>query len=82
MSEIRLDALGCEAAEAGMGAVLAHWCVGEGERVRAGQPMALLRVQGQTRELAAPHAGVVEQLLVATGERVEPGQAFARLVDL
>lgn len=82
MSDIRLDPLGCEAAEAGMGAVLALWCVGEGERVRAGQPLARLRVQGDMRELAAPHAGVVEQLLVATGDRVRPGQVLARLIDL
>lgn len=81
MIDIRLDTLGCEAADAGTGAVLAVWCVSEGEHVRAGQPLARVRAPLETVELTAPRAGVIEQLLVPAGDPVRAGQVLARLID-
>lgn len=80
MTDIVLDPLRSEAIEAGDRAVLAAWCVSEGDHVRAGQTLARVVVLGESVDVTAPHAGIVEEILVAVGERFLPGHALARLV--
>ena len=48
----------------------------------AGQTLARARLVQQLVDVPAPHAGIVEQILVALGERFAPGTVLARLVAL
>lgn len=81
MSDIILDPLLSEAIEAGDQALLQDWRVSEGDHVKAGQPLAQVRVLGESIDIRAPHAGMVEEILVAAGERFAPGRTLARLVE-
>jgi biotin carboxyl carrier protein len=80
MTDITFESLRGEALEAGDEAVLAAWRVSEGEHVRMGQPLAQVRVLGEAIDVMAPHAGLVEEIVVASGERFKPGHTLARLV--
>lgn len=82
MTDITFDPLRSEAVEAGDRALLVAWCVSEGEHVRAGQTLALVRVLGEEIALPAPHAGTVEEILLPAGERFRAGHALARLVPI
>lgn len=80
MTDIVLDPLRSEAIEAGDAAVLAAWQVSEGEHVRTGQTLAQVRVLGESVDVCAPHAGLIEEIFVPAGERFAPRHALARLV--
>ncbi len=82
MIDIVLDPESVEAIEAGDSARLARWLVAEGDRVQGGELLAQARLVHQTVDVRAPHAGVLEQILVAPGERVAPGHPRARLITL
>jgi pyruvate/2-oxoglutarate dehydrogenase complex dihydrolipoamide acyltransferase (E2) component len=69
-----------QAVEAGE-ATLERWLVAEGDRVGAGEPVAQARVAHELLGITAPHDGVLEQILVATGERFAPGHVLARVID-
>lgn len=81
MTDIVLDPLLSEAIEAGDQALLEGWRVSEGDHVRMGQPLAQVQVLGESIDIRAPHAGMVEEILVPTGERFAPGRTLARLVE-
>lgn len=80
MTDIVLDPLRSEAIEAGDRALLAAWRVSEGDHVHMGQVLAQVRVLGEDVDVPAPHAGVIEEILLPAGERFLPGHALARLV--
>lgn len=80
MTDIVLDPLRSEAIESGGQAELAAWRVSEGDHVRMGQALAQVRVLGEAVDVLAPHAGVVEEILVPAGERFAPGHVLARVV--
>ena len=50
-----------------------------GERVAAGQPVAVVEAMKMQNELSARHGGVVSEVLVAEGASVSAGQALVRL---
>lgn len=81
MTDVVLDPLLSEAIEAGDHALLAGWCVSEGDHVRMGQALAQVRILGESIDIPAPHAGMVEEILVPAGERIAPGKTLARLVE-
>ena len=81
MTDIVLDPLLSEAIEAGDHALLAAWRVSEGDHVRMGQSLAQVQVVGETIDIYAPHAGIVEEILVPAGERFSAGRTVARLVE-
>jgi 2-oxoglutarate dehydrogenase E2 component (dihydrolipoamide succinyltransferase) len=58
---------------------LAAWLKAPGERVEAGEVVAEVLTEKVNTEITAPAAGVVDQLLVEEGERVETGQTIATL---
>jgi 2-oxoglutarate dehydrogenase E2 component (dihydrolipoamide succinyltransferase) len=58
---------------------LAAWLKAPGERVEAGEVVAEVLTEKVNTEITAPSAGVVDQLLVEEGERVEAGQTIAIL---
>lgn len=80
MTDIVLDPLRWEALEAGDGAVVERWLATEGDHVRAGQVLARATVVRESVELQAPHAGVLEQIVVPAGERFGPGHVLGRIV--
>jgi pyruvate/2-oxoglutarate dehydrogenase complex dihydrolipoamide acyltransferase (E2) component len=80
MTDIVLDPLRSEAIEAGDAAVLAAWRVSEGDHVQMGQTLAQVRILGEAIDVPAPHAGLIEQILVPAGERLVPGHVLARLI--
>jgi pyruvate/2-oxoglutarate dehydrogenase complex dihydrolipoamide acyltransferase (E2) component len=82
MVDIVLDPALIESLEAGTAAYIADWLVAEGDHVVAGQTLARARLVQQLVDVPAPHAGIVEQILVALGERFAPGTVLARLVAL
>ncbi|WP_349972315.1 acetyl-CoA carboxylase biotin carboxyl carrier protein subunit [Pseudomonas caspiana] len=53
--------------------------VNVGDRVDAGQTLAILEAMKMFHPLKAPHAGVVEAILASGGTEVESGQALFRL---
>jgi pyruvate dehydrogenase E2 component (dihydrolipoamide acetyltransferase) len=81
MTDIVFDALLGEAIEAGDHALLAAWHVSEGDHVRMGQPLAQVRVLGESIEITAPHAGMVEEIVIPAGEQFAAGETLARLVE-
>lgn len=81
MTDIVLDPLLSEAIEAGDHALLAGWRVSEGDHVRMGQTLAQVQIVGQAIDICAPHAGIVEEILVPTGARFASGHTIARLVE-
>lgn len=80
MTDIVLDPLRWESLEAGDAATVVAWLASEGDHVHMGQPLAHVAVVGEQVAIEAPHAGVLEQVLVPAGERFGPGHVLARLV--
>jgi biotin carboxyl carrier protein len=62
-------------------ALLESWFVDEGDRVNAGQVLCKASLVRQPVEVAAPQAGIVEQIAVSAGERFGPGYILVRLAD-
>jgi biotin carboxyl carrier protein len=50
-----------------------------GDEVAPGQPLAVLEAMKMQNEVASQHGGVVEEVLVAAGDRVDAGQALVKL---
>ena len=80
MVDVKLEPLRWESVEAGDEAMLEGWLVEEGDHVKAGQVLAKASLVHENIEVQAPHAGIVEQIAVAAGERFAPGYILARLV--
>ena len=76
-----LDPLCWESVEGSDDAVLERWLVSEGDHVHVGQLLGQARLLHQPVDLFAPHDGVVEQIVVAAGERFMPGHVLARVID-
>lgn len=81
MADVRLDPLRWESVRADAEALLEGWLVAEGDRVDAGQVLAKASLVHEDCEIQAPHAGIVEQIAVAAGERFAQGYILARLVS-
>ena len=80
MGNVILDPERWESVEAGDMASIDRWLVAEGDHVHAGQVLATTLVH-EPVQVRAPHDGVLEQILVAAGERFAPGHALARVID-
>jgi 3-methylcrotonyl-CoA carboxylase alpha subunit len=50
-----------------------------GEKVRSGQPLAVMEAMKMEHTIAAPHDGTVEELLYAVGDQVAEGGELLRL---
>lgn len=80
MTDIAVDPLRWESLEAGDSALLHRWLVSESDHVRAGQPLAEVLLVGETIPVIAPHAGVLEEILMPAGQRFAPRHILGRLV--
>jgi 3-methylcrotonyl-CoA carboxylase alpha subunit len=70
---------GAAAVRAPMNGRLVKVAVEEGERVEAGQRLAVVEAMKMEHALVAPHAGVVRDLTAALGDQVEMGEAIMRV---
>ena len=82
MHDVILDPRLCESMEAGDEARVACWLASEGDHVHSGQVIAQVRLLHQTLDVAAPHNGLLEDILVPAGNRFPHGAPLARVVPL
>lgn len=82
MHDVVLDPRLWETMEAGDAARLDRWLVSEGDHVHAGQVIAQARLLHQFMDVLAPHDGLLEDILVAAGERFAHGAVLARVVPI
>ncbi len=80
MTDIVLDPALWEAMEAGAEAFIEQWLVAEGDHVHVGQTLARADLVHNRVDLPATHAGVLEEIVVAAGEKFAPGTVLARLL--
>jgi biotin carboxyl carrier protein len=81
MVDVILDPQRWASAGADTEALLESWLVDEGDHVNAGQALAKASLVQQGLVVAAPAAGIVEQIAVAAGEKFGPGYILVRLAD-
>lgn len=62
-------------------ATLVTWFKKVGESVAAGEVLAELETDKTTSDLESPVAGIVQEILVAEGTDVVPGQVIARVTQ-
>jgi 3-methylcrotonyl-CoA carboxylase alpha subunit len=55
------------------------FAVKAGDRVKAGQALAVMEAMKMEHTLSAPHDGVVVELLYAPGDQVNDGDALLKL---
>lgn len=65
----------------GTEATFSTWLVAVGDRVESGQPIAELETDKVAMEVCAPVSGVIQFLLVNTGEKIEPDQCLGIIVE-
>ncbi|MDO9113493.1 MAG: lipoyl domain-containing protein [Polaromonas sp.] len=68
-----------EGVDAQVQALVDQWLVPEGAQVQAGQAVARVILVKSSMDIAAPAAGLVERILVPTGETFGRGQPLAVL---
>jgi pyruvate/2-oxoglutarate dehydrogenase complex dihydrolipoamide acyltransferase (E2) component len=81
MTDVILDPERWESVEAGDHALLERWLAAEGDHVHAGQVLAQARLVHQLVEVTAPHAGVLEEIVVGGGQTFALGALLARVID-
>lgn len=79
MIDIVLDPAAWKDVEPGAQALLEQWLAGEGDAVRAGQPVAVVVLVKASIEVAAPADGTLVQILVQAADNFARGQPLARL---
>jgi biotin carboxyl carrier protein len=68
-----------EIVKAAMPGVLVAVPVAVGDRIEAGQPVAVLEAMKMQNEVVSEHGGVVAEVLGVAGDTVDAGQALVRL---
>ena len=81
MTNVVLDPALYEWLEAGPDALLEEWLVTEGDYVHAGQTLARANLVHEHLDVPAPHAGVLEDIVVPVGQTFSRGAVLARLID-
>lgn len=82
MTDIVLDPMLPESMEAGAMGYIEQWLVNEGDHVQAGQTLARACLVHTLVDVTASHAGIMEEILVPTGETFERGEVLARLIAI
>jgi len=79
--EITLAADAWKDVDPGTEALLDKWLVGEGDAVRAGQPIANVVLIKANQEIVAPVDGRIEKILVKSEETFAQGKPIALLKE-
>ncbi len=77
MGAVRLPDDAWQDVDPGTEALLARWLVGEGARVRRGEPVAEVVLVKATLEVEAPADGTLAKILVPQDGTFGPGQDLA-----
>ncbi len=80
MSNIVLDPELWESVETGAEAYIEQWLVCEGDHVHAGQVLAQANLLRVLVDVPTAHAGVLEEIVVAAGEKFAPGTVLGRVI--
>ncbi len=70
---------GDAAVRAPMNGRLVALAVGEGDRVEAGQRLAVVEAMKMEHAVTAPHAGIVRDLVANLGDQVDMGERIMRV---
>ena len=81
MIEITLAADAWTDIDPGTEALVDKWLVGEGDTVRAGQPIANVVIVKTNQEIVAPADGRIEKILVKSEETFAKGKPIALLKE-
>jgi pyruvate/2-oxoglutarate dehydrogenase complex dihydrolipoamide acyltransferase (E2) component len=81
MIEITLAADAWKDIDPGTEALVDKWLVGEGDTVRAGQPIANVVIIKANQEIVAPVDGRIEKILVKSEETFAQGKPIALLKE-
>ena len=81
MIEITLAADAWKDIDPGTEALLDKWLVGEGDTVRAGQPIVNVVIVKTNQEIVAPVDGRIERILVKSEETFAKGKPIALLKE-
>ena len=81
MIEITLAADAWTDIDPGTEALVDKWLVGEGDSVRAGQPIANVVIVKTNQEIVAPADGRIEKILVKSEETFARGKPIALLKE-
>lgn len=81
MIEITLAVDAWKDIDPGTEALVDKWLVGEGDTVRAGQPLANVVLVKTNQEIVAPADGRIEQILVRSEETFARGKPIALLKE-
>ncbi len=81
MIEITLAADAWKDIDPGTEALVDKWLVGEGDTVRAGQPIANVVIVKTNQEIVAPADGRIERILVKSEETFAQGKPIALLEE-
>lgn len=79
MTDVALPADAWADVEPGTEALVDQWKVGVGDRVRAGQTIAVVVLVKTSFDILAPVDGVVAQILAEKDSTFKPGQPLARV---
>lgn len=81
MIEVTLAAEAWTDIDPGTEALVDKWLVGEGDTVRAGQPIANVVIVKTNQEIVAPADGRIEKILVKSEETFAQGKPIALLKE-
>ncbi len=81
MIEITLAADAWTDIDPGTEALVDKWLVGEGDTVRAGQPIANVVIVKTNQEIVAPADGRIEKILIKSEETFAKGKPIALLKE-
>jgi biotin carboxyl carrier protein len=79
MTDVVLPSAARKDVEPGTEALVDKWLVQQGDRVKAGQTIAVVVLVKTNFDIVAPIDAVVEQILVPQEATFKPGQSLARL---
>ncbi len=79
MTEVVLDPTAWKDVEPGTEALVERWLVQEGDRVRAGQTVAVVVLVKASIDVPAPIDGTIDRILVPQDDTFGPGRPLAQL---
>ncbi|MFT5521589.1 MAG: 2-oxoglutarate dehydrogenase E2 component (dihydrolipoamide succinyltransferase) [Enterobacterales bacterium] len=65
----------------GTEATISQWLIKEGQLIQKGEPLVELETDKVSMEICAPETGILKQILVNAGEKVEPELLLGTLTD-
>jgi 2-oxoglutarate dehydrogenase E2 component (dihydrolipoamide succinyltransferase) len=65
----------------GTEATISQWLIKEGQQIQQGEPLVELETDKVSMEICAPETGILKQILVNVGEKVEPELLLGTLTD-